>query len=79
VPHEEEFLSDAAPRKLGIRPEDLRFGGGDGGDNGGRNLTGGNGCEWIKIGAYYEEMLRSNPTDALLLRNYGILLISCCG
>ncbi|KAG4992208.1 hypothetical protein AAZX31_09G187800 [Glycine max] len=74
VPHEEEFLSDAAPRKLGIRPEDLRFGGGDGGDNGGTSLTGGNGREWMKIGAYYEEMLRSNPTDALLLRNYGKFL-----
>ncbi|CAL5188483.1 unnamed protein product [Lathyrus oleraceus] len=36
--------------------------------------SGGNGGERIKIGAYYEEMLKSNPTDALLLRNYGKFL-----
>ncbi|RZC28015.1 hypothetical protein D0Y65_000167 [Glycine soja] len=74
VPHEEDFLSDAAPRKLGIRPEDLQFGEGDGGFHRGAPLTGGNGGERMKIGAYYEEMLRSNPTDALLLRNYGKFL-----
>lgn len=49
------------------------FGGGcDHGDT--TVTTGGSGGERIKIGAYYEEMLKSNPTDALLLRNYGKFL-----
>ncbi|CAI8588195.1 unnamed protein product [Vicia faba] len=46
--------------------------GGGGCDHGDVTVTsGGNGGERIKIGAYYEETLKSNPTDALLLRNYG--------
>ncbi|XP_058772595.1 uncharacterized protein LOC131646616 [Vicia villosa] len=49
--------------------------GGGGCDHGDVTVTsGGNGGERIKIGAYYEEMLKSNPTDALLLRNYGKFL-----
>jgi len=52
--------------------EDTGFGGGGGFDHGDVTVTtGGNGGERMKIGAYYEEMLKSNPTDALLLRNYG--------
>ncbi|TKY70030.1 hypothetical protein E2542_SST06314 [Spatholobus suberectus] len=77
TPDEEEFLSDAAlrrPSRVGIRSEDVEFGGGDGGDRGSATVTGGNGGERMKIGAYYEEMLKSNPTDALLLRNYGKFL-----
>lgn len=49
-------------------------GSGYGGDYRNDAVTGGNGGERIKIGAYYEEMLKSNPTDALLLRNYGKFL-----
>jgi len=52
--------------------EDTGFGSGGGFDHGDVTVTtGGNGGERMKIGAYYEEMLKSNPTDALLLRNYG--------
>ncbi|OIW10673.1 hypothetical protein TanjilG_16045 [Lupinus angustifolius] len=60
----------------GIAMEDVGFGGGlgDGGDRGFTKVTGGNDGERIQIGAYYEEMLKSNPTDALLLRNYGKFL-----
>lgn len=64
IPDNEQFFS------VGVRSEDLEFGGGDGRDLGGASLTGGNGGERMKIGAYYEEMLKLNPTDALLLRNY---------
>ncbi|CAJ1931124.1 unnamed protein product [Sphenostylis stenocarpa] len=77
IPDEEQFLSDDNIRKpsyVGILPEDLESGGNDGGDHGGENLTGGNGGEMMKIDAYYEEMLKSNPTNALLLRNYGKFL-----
>lgn len=53
---------------------DAGFGSG-GGDHGTAPVTTGeNSGESIKIGAYYEEMLKSNPTDALLLRNYGKFL-----
>lgn len=64
----EQFLS------VGVRSEDFEFGGGDGGDRREATFTGGNGGERMKIGAYYEEMLKSNPTDALLLRNYAKFL-----
>ncbi|CAJ2647218.1 unnamed protein product [Trifolium pratense] len=53
--------------------QDTGFGGGS--DHSDTTVTtGGNGGDRIKIGAYYEEMLKSNPTDALLLRNYGKFL-----
>ncbi|KAE9613289.1 putative tetratricopeptide-like helical domain-containing protein [Lupinus albus] len=63
-------------QERGISMEELGFGGGlgGGGDRGITTVTGGNGGERIQIGAYYEEMLKSNPTDALLLRNYGKFL-----
>uniref|UniRef100_A0A5B7AIJ1 TmcB/TmcC TPR repeats domain-containing protein n=1 Tax=Davidia involucrata TaxID=16924 RepID=A0A5B7AIJ1_DAVIN len=48
-------------------------GGGSGDDFGIGTFTGGN-ADRKKIGAYYEEMLKSNPTDSLLLRNYGKFL-----
>ncbi|MED6193163.1 hypothetical protein PIB30_016465 [Stylosanthes scabra] len=57
--------------------ENEEFGGGSGyrgGDRGIATVTGGNGGDRVKIGAYYEKMLKSNPTDALLLRNYGKFL-----
>lgn len=67
IPDDEKFFS------VGVRSEDLEFGGGDGRDLGGASFTGGNGGnggERMKIGAYYEELLKLNPSDALLLRNY---------
>ena len=60
-----------------VRDEEEEFGGGSGGgegDGGIAKVTGGNGGEKMKIGAYYEELLKSNPTDALFLRNYGKFL-----
>ncbi|XP_057448642.1 uncharacterized protein LOC130740152 [Lotus japonicus] len=78
---EEEFLTDedsTAYRRPESRIPVVDLGSGCGSGYGGdyRNdaVTGGNGGERIKIGAYYEEMLKSNPTDALLLRNYGKFL-----
>lgn len=61
---------------IGISLEDFGFGGGvgNGCDNGITTVTGGNDGDRIKIAAYYEEMLKSNPTDALLLGNYGKFL-----
>ncbi|KAF5460333.1 hypothetical protein F2P56_020211 [Juglans regia] len=54
---------------------------GDGFGRGGKNRGGGDGGNGIgngedrsKIGAYYLEMLKSNPGDSLLLRNYGKFL-----
>ncbi|XP_057475352.1 uncharacterized protein LOC130763455 [Actinidia eriantha] len=47
------------------------FGGGDGFGDGA--FTGGD-ADRRKMGAYYQEMLKSNPTDSLLLRNYGMFL-----
>ncbi|GFS32596.1 tetratricopeptide repeat (TPR)-like superfamily protein [Actinidia rufa] len=47
----------------GIPVEELEFPGGDGGKS-----------DRSKIRAYYEEMLKSNPTNSLLFRNYGKFL-----
>ncbi|PSS11803.1 Adenosine monophosphate-protein like [Actinidia chinensis var. chinensis] len=47
------------------------FGGSDGFGDG--TFTGGD-ADRSKMGAYYQEMLKSNPTDSLLLRNYGRFL-----
>ncbi|KAL3499942.1 hypothetical protein ACH5RR_039035 [Cinchona calisaya] len=62
----------------GIPLEDMGFPSGgvgknwNSGDGGGGDQfgTGGN-ADRSKIGAYYEEMIKSNPTNSLLLRNYG--------
>ncbi|CAK8540345.1 unnamed protein product [Lathyrus sativus] len=54
--------------------EEAGLGGGGCGHGDVTVTSGGNGGERIKIGEYYEEMLKSNPTDALLLRNYGKFL-----
>lgn len=73
--------------ETGIPPEDLGFydggigkgrkvgggGGSGGGDFLNANFKGGN-SDGGKIGAYYQEMLKSNPSDPLLLRNYGKFL-----
>ncbi|KAI4328055.1 hypothetical protein L6164_020448 [Bauhinia variegata] len=61
----------------GIAREELGFlggGVGHGGDHVVPTITGGNDGDRIKMGAYYQEMLKSNPTDALLLANYGKFL-----
>ncbi|XP_024935151.2 uncharacterized protein LOC107430603 [Ziziphus jujuba] len=49
--------------------------GGDGGgdDYGFSSLSGGN-SDRSKIGDYYQKMLKKNPSDSLLLRNYGKFL-----
>ncbi|KAI9111722.1 hypothetical protein K1719_017412 [Acacia pycnantha] len=61
---------------IGILLEEFGVGGGVGrGRNDGiATVTGGNDGNRVKIGAYYEEMLKSDPTDALLLGNYGKFL-----
>lgn len=58
----------------GIPVEDLGFsdGGRKPGDDGDHGT--GNGEDRSKIGAYYQEMLKSNPGDSLLLGNYGKFL-----
>ncbi|KAA8522039.1 hypothetical protein F0562_012647 [Nyssa sinensis] len=69
----------------GIPVEELEFsgggigkgskigGGGSGNDYGIDASTGGN-ADRCKIAAYYQEMLKSNPTNSLLLRNYAKFL-----
>ncbi|XP_028754564.1 uncharacterized protein LOC114714035 [Neltuma alba] len=61
---------------IGILTEEFGFGGGvgSGRDDGIATVTGGNDGDRVKIGAYYKEVLKSNPTDALLLGNYGKFL-----
>ncbi|KAL1556345.1 hypothetical protein AAHA92_11988 [Salvia divinorum] len=62
-------------------PEELGTPGG--GMNKNRNSGGsggsGGGAEGSDIGAYYQEMIRSNPTNSLLLRNYGRYLHEVVG
>ncbi|WCJ29135.1 Tetratricopeptide repeat (TPR)-like superfamily protein [Euphorbia peplus] len=77
---EDQMDRDCGGWKLsgsGLWPEkDVGFGtgGGDGGDRGKRNDSGGNGDGRKRMGEYYEEMLKLNPGDSLLLRNYGRFL-----
>uniref|UniRef100_A0A2N9GAD9 Uncharacterized protein n=1 Tax=Fagus sylvatica TaxID=28930 RepID=A0A2N9GAD9_FAGSY len=66
---------------IGIPLEELGFSGGGfgkgkntGGEGGGGDYRIGNGEERSKMGAYYLEMLESNPGDSLLLRNYAKFL-----
>ncbi|KAI4314496.1 hypothetical protein L6164_027399 [Bauhinia variegata] len=61
----------------GIEMEELGSasgGVGHGGDHVIPTITGGNDGDRIKIDAYYREVLKSNPTNALLLANYGKFL-----
>ncbi|KAJ9152328.1 hypothetical protein P3X46_025905 [Hevea brasiliensis] len=59
-------------KKLGFTGDGFGKGKKYGGGNGG------NDDDWrsdlIKMGDYYKEMLKSNPSDSLLLRNYGKFL-----
>ncbi|XP_024021717.1 uncharacterized protein LOC112090266 [Morus notabilis] len=62
--------------EIGIPLEELGisgggFGKGDGGgDDDSFGNSGGGNSDRSKLGAFYEEMLKANPGDALLLRNY---------
>jgi len=58
----------------GIPLEDLGFSGGGRKPSGDDDHGTGNGDDMSKIGAYYLEMLKSNPGDPLLLGNYGKFL-----
>lgn len=63
--------TDIAAKSNSFPAEELRFPGGDRGVNALSNVDEG---EQKKIGDYYQEMLKSNPGDPLLLRNYGKFL-----
>lgn len=56
--------------ELGISGGGFGKGGGGGGDDDGFGNSGGGNSDRSKLGAFYEEMLKANPGDALLLRNY---------
>ncbi|XP_057977074.1 uncharacterized protein LOC131164118 [Malania oleifera] len=66
--------------EIGIPLHELGFGGcgsGGGGSGGGEVRSGsygGGNADKSKIGAYYRQMLKANPGDFLLLRNYGRFL-----
>ncbi|KAL6968964.1 hypothetical protein U1Q18_019131 [Sarracenia purpurea var. burkii] len=47
---------------------------GDGGDDWRAGTFSSGNADWSKIDAYYQEMLKSNPSNSLLLRNYGRFL-----
>ncbi|XP_077234967.1 uncharacterized protein LOC143877092 [Tasmannia lanceolata] len=51
-----------------------KVGGGKGGGSGGNESFTGGGADQNRIEAYYQEMLKANPGDPLLLRNYGKFL-----
>ncbi|KAG2680294.1 hypothetical protein I3760_11G093300 [Carya illinoinensis] len=80
---DDEYGVGSLPKGAGIWPEsgipleELGFFGGGFGRGGKKSCGGdddngiGNREERSKIGAYYLEMLKSNPEDSLLLRNYG--------
>ncbi|KAF3449416.1 hypothetical protein FNV43_RR10144 [Rhamnella rubrinervis] len=50
------------------------FGKGSESDGGGFGSFGGGNSDKRKMGEYYREMLKTNPSDSLLLRNYGKFL-----
>lgn len=60
--------------EIGIPVEELGFSGGGADGDGSGSFTGGGKCDQRKLAAYYEEMLKLNPGDSLLLRNYGKFL-----
>ncbi|VVA32505.1 PREDICTED: Tetratricopeptide [Prunus dulcis] len=63
--------NDFAAKSPAFPAEKLRFPGGDRGVNALSTVDEG---EQKKLGDYYQEMLKSNPDDPLLLRNYGKFL-----
>ncbi|KAG5524205.1 hypothetical protein RHGRI_031015 [Rhododendron griersonianum] len=56
-----------------VKEAGLPSGGGGNGDWSAGKFTGGN-ADWSKIGVYYQEMLKTDPTNSLLLRNYAKFL-----
>lgn len=60
--------------EIGIPVEELGFSGGGADGDGSGSFTGGGNCDRRKLATYYEEMLKLNPGDSLLLRNYGKFL-----
>ncbi|KAK6947405.1 hypothetical protein RJ641_000878 [Dillenia turbinata] len=80
---EEEYVDESAVNKcwslagIGVEEElgngggGMRKGGISGGDGGVGGGSGGGNADWREIGEYYKEMLKWNPNDSLLLRNYG--------
>lgn len=60
--------------EIGMPVEELGVSGGGADDEESCSFTGGGDGDRQKLAAYYEEMLKSNPGDALLLRNYGKFL-----
>ncbi|KAJ4957794.1 hypothetical protein NE237_024905 [Protea cynaroides] len=51
-----------------------KIGGGNGGSGDGGGFATGGSADQSKIAAYYQKMLKANPEDPLLLRNYGQFL-----
>ncbi|XVF13647.1 hypothetical protein REPUB_Repub08aG0225800 [Reevesia pubescens] len=75
---EREFRTSFAPiwPEFVISKEDIGFSGdgfGNGGKSGGDDGDDSH-SDKSKLGDYYKEMLKLNPTDSLLLRNYGRFL-----
>lgn len=58
---------------VSVKEAGLPGGRGGNGDWSDGKFTGGN-ADWSKIGAYYQEMLKTDPTNSLLLRNYAKFL-----
>lgn len=77
IPEEEFFYQDEFDSTAPMEDSghfDYGFGRGDGGDFAADTFSDGGSKRCSKIGTYYEEMLKLNPNDALLLRNYGKFL-----
>lgn len=59
--------SEIPVEELGFSGDEIGKGGRSSGGSGGNS-------DWRKMGAYYEEMLKTDPTNSLLLTNYGKFL-----
>lgn len=60
--------------EIGIPVDELGFSGGGFDGNGSGSFNGGGNGDRRKLAAHYEEMLKLNPGDSLLLRNYAKFL-----
>ncbi|KAG8374609.1 hypothetical protein BUALT_Bualt10G0013200 [Buddleja alternifolia] len=71
IPEADEYCLGSLTLKRGYAGE-LGFDGGGMNKNGvsGGGGNGSDGDDGYKIGAYYQQMLQSNPTNPLILRNY---------
>lgn len=74
--HERDYFPRSGiPVELGFSGDGIGKGRMSGGGRGGNDFgTSGGSADRSKIGAYYQEMLKSDPTNPLLLRNYGKFL-----